>query len=222
MGEARLSKCGPLWDFVWYFYQADSKAAFFIFLNKGGNQKKMTKIYTVEQLTPEIIEESVTETIHTIYNSLSWTLHNEFLVKFEPLKNFKNAPLHRTLMDIFNYATTNRIDRSYAYECVQTICELLFSAPGTSSYSIPESFWHTPLGYACRCVLMGIENDATDDTISSADVCKILGISRAGVTRVAEQLGGRKSGNRWLFNRQKVLEYKKKRAEAKKGKEGSK
>lgn len=56
-------------------------------------------------------------------------------------------------------------------ETIQTIVELLFSQPGSSSYGIPEHFWGTPLGQAIRHAQLFTRGD---DLITHSEAAQLL------------------------------------------------
>jgi hypothetical protein len=105
-------------------------------------------------------------------------MEQEFGVMDLPL----DVDLHRMMIadllrDISNAAAgeTEHLDSADVYECIQTLCECLFAAPGIgSSYHIPREFWDAPIGQMVGRALAWINHD---DLITLTEAVEISGIS---------------------------------------------
>lgn len=74
-------------------------------------------------------------------------------------------------------------------ECIQDLCERLFSSPLLAGYEIPEEFWETPLGAMTARALFRARGD---ELITITEAAELLGLTVSAVSQylVRGQLTG--------------------------------
>lgn len=132
---------------------------------------------------PEQYEETCKQFLQAFWHDRTWQVEQSVLGVQIPLvmpETLYQSALADNLADIARAATGdmpyNEDRAGEIYEGIQQLMEWLFAAPGlTSTYTIPSSFWETPLGQMVGRAFVWVRQDELITISEAASILKVTG-----------------------------------------------
>ncbi len=145
-----------------------------------------TMMYLSEPVVfPELFRETCEQFLTAYWNDRLFEMQNVFgLYDLPIVENVNRLMIADTLLQIAKAAAgeTEHLDTGEVYECVQSLCEHLFAAPGIgAAYRIPQEFWDAPIGQMVNLAFIWARGD---ELVTLSEAAEISGKSLSTLSQM--------------------------------------